>query len=291
MLKFGKYIGVLLFTLVAGLYLLDYLFTAQYYTGTPRDKISWVKHMSDSDLDYILLGSSRCKYFIQPKIIEAETGLKGLNLADIAQGPLEIKLMLKEFLVRNTPKQVYIQIDYSHNTEAPDTLGRVQWMPYLKEKRIYQEFEKYGSEYRWYKDIPLNRFLKFGPKIGLRNISLIAAGKQGRFIAQDGYVAKYGTQATSLGAAKWTLSDTPNIHINEIIDICKDAKIELYFFTSPAYQNSSDMSVLERRLPNYKYFSRSILEQKYFLSDGYINPEGSKLFTSKFQEHYFPKVQ
>ncbi|MFT4876697.1 MAG: hypothetical protein ACI9AU_001553 [Bacteroidia bacterium] len=85
--------------------------------------------------------------------------------------------------------------------------------------------------------------------------------------------------------------DTPNININEIIDICKEAKIELYFFTSPAFQNSSDMSVLERRLPNYKDFSRSILEQKYFLSDGYINPESSKLFTSKFCNYYFTKRQ
>jgi hypothetical protein len=57
------------------------------------------------------------------------------------------------------------------------------------------------------------------------------------------------------------------------------------------FQNSSDMSVLERRLPNYKDFSRSILEQKYFLSDGYINPESSKLFTSKFCNYYFTKSQ
>jgi hypothetical protein len=38
--------------------------------------------------------------------------------------------------------------------------------------------------------------------------------------------------------------DTPNININEIIDVCKEAKIELYFFTSPA-STSVHLSKLE----------------------------------------------
>lgn len=285
--QFLKYILILAIALVACMYLLEYIFTTIYYNGAPRDKVNWVKNMPKSELDYILLGSSRCKYFLQPQLIEKETGMKGLNLASVSQGPLEIKLMLQEFLKKHKTKQIFVQMDYTYNSEVPHKLGRVLWMPYLNRDNLDTTFVKYGKEYQFYNRVPFYRYLKFGPQIGIRNVTLMASGKKGTFIESRGYQVKKGVLADGLGAVSWTFRDSPNRHIEEIIKICKTAKIELCFFTSPAYQNSSDMALLEKRLPNYKDFSRSILDEQYFLQDGYLNTEGSKLFTEQFIQNYF----
>jgi hypothetical protein len=241
--------------------------------------------MDSSNFDYAIFGSSRCMHFIQPKIIKEKTKQDGLNLACVSCGPLEVKLMVQEFLNKHSAEQIFIQVDNSHNIEEPNYLSRISWMPYINEPRLYKEFEPYGSEYYSYKNIPFYRYQKFGPKIGFRNTALILKGKEGNFISTKGFTAQFGNLEKAI-PIQWEIYNKPNKHIQEIIKQCSENAIKVHFFTSPVYDNQTDMSVLEGLVPNYTNLSASVSDKKYFRDNTHLNEQGSEIFTEKFIEKY-----
>ncbi|PCJ64140.1 MAG: hypothetical protein COA58_14240 [Bacteroidetes bacterium] len=286
MRAFIKHIGLLLLSVVCLLYILDWVYAKIYYGETPRDKIAWVKNMPETSYDYAIFGSSRCIHFIQPKVIEQNTSLKGLNLACISSGPLEIKLMVNEFLKKHQAKHIYIQIDYSHNDEEPNYLGRVAWMPYIVEESIYNQFKPYGREYWNYNHIPFYRFQKFGPKIGVRNTALSIVGKEGHFIKSYGFTPQYGIMDPSNEAIIWQIENKKNKHLQEVLSLCKKKNIAVSFFTSPVYNNKTDLSILNTLLPNYSDLSNSVSDIQFFKDNTHLNSEGSLEFTNVFIDTY-----
>mgnify|MGYP000200449012 FL=1 len=116
-----NYIAIILIVIVSVSYVLDAIYTKTYYSAVPRNKVTWLRQMDSTNLDYAIFGSSRCIHFIQPKIIKEKTEKDGLNLACVSCGPIEVKLMVKEFLNKHSAKEIFVQLDYSHNTEEPNS--------------------------------------------------------------------------------------------------------------------------------------------------------------------------
>ena len=287
MKKLIKYVAKIILTTIVLSYFFDFLYTNAHHNKAPRSKISWIKstYFPDS-LDYVLLGSSRCVHHLQPKIIKEKTGKTGVNLGYAACGPVEIKLMLEEIIKKTKTKQAYIQIGTKYNLEKPDNLAVVSWIPFIKDKHVYDELIKYDSKYFHYKYIPFYRYQKFDPKIGLRNISLSYLGKEGNFINTSGYIPIRNTLKDD-STFNYSMVKKENPIINEIIKECQKNNIELYFFTSPYHNSKVDFSFLNDYLPNYTDFSNTIANQEMFSDLTHLNHKGSTSFTNIFTEKYF----
>jgi len=269
------------------MYLADFVFTKIYEKGTPRDRIGWIRTMSEGDsVDYVLLGSSRCVHHIDPKLILEKTGLKGYNLGYAASGPVEIKLTLEQFLLHSTTKKVFIQVDFNYNYNKPDGLAKVCWMPYLKEPDVYDEFIRYDNKYFWLKNIPFYRYMINDPKIGFRNVFFMALGKTKKtkntlgFAPLNGELKEITQQVPDVDLQE-------NLIFKEIYAICQEKGIKCVFFTSPMYQTGPDYDVLKNYLPNYYNFSRELQDKSLYKDNTHLNAKGAILFTQLFAKTFF----
>lgn len=195
--------------------------------------------------------------------------------------------MLNEFLKKMIVKKVYIQIDYSFNLNDPHHMARVPWMPYLEEEDIYEEFEKYGSEYFLLRHIPFYKYQLFDPQLGFRNAFLILMGKKGNFIKEKGFMPIIGRRSKERGFEDGVLKDEENPILNEIVALCENKGIELFFYTAPYFNYTEDFNMLKKHLPNYHNFSNTIIDKNFFADGNHLNEEGSDVFTEMFYDTFF----
>jgi len=178
MKKFLQYILLLCLSVFILAVVLDIAVTGIYSHFAIRSKVEWARSMKNQDnLDYVLLGSSRCVQHIIPEMITVQTRKKGINFGYASAGLFEIKLLLGELLSRTEISTVFIQLDHSWNNNLPDNLAEVHWLPYIREKQIQREFLPYGSQYKTLANIPLLRYCLKEPKLELRNILFKLSGK------------------------------------------------------------------------------------------------------------------
>ena len=273
-------------TLLASL-VLDQVYTYYSYEGAIRDRVKWIKSQDTLNHDYVILGSSRAKNVLQPELIDSLTGLSGINLGLNASGPLEIKLMLLEYLKKGTPQYLFVQTDY-RTSETPDKVGSVAWMPYITEDAIYSEFKTYGKKYFFRHLLPYYRFVEFSPNIGTRNLFLTIAHKERDVMQFQGYEPIYG-EMTEASKATANLDPSPNQHLLDIVEIAKKNSIKVYFFTAPIYDSDFDFSFYHGYLKNYTDFSEDIKTLKMYENVTHLNDKGATEFTHIFSQTYFPK--
>lgn len=289
MRKFLIYLGLLLAILFALSWILDVSYTYVYNNGTHRNKVMWVREMTNEKMDYIILGSSRANNHIDPNQIFDATGKKGYNLGVNAFSAFESHLMLKEFLNKNTSKQVYVQVDNRYIQDSPDPIGEKVWLPFIYEKYIFSEFEPYGSVYNTYKKLPFYRYEKFESRLGYRDIVTSALGKGFDYIPLKGYTPVYDELESDLPYHIDKPIVKENSQIKKIIERCIKENIEVYFFTAPMYKSEDDIAQLKKYLPNYHDFKDSISQRKLFGDQVHLNASGTEVFTEMFIETYFNK--
>jgi|TARA_R110002072_G_scaffold131586_5_gene271403 hypothetical protein len=288
MKKFGKYILFLLLTLFAIMLFLDVGYTWVYNHGAYRNKAMWVRDMQGkAEVDYIVLGSSRAKYYIDPKIVEEKTGAYGLNLGVNAFTSIEIYLMLEEFLkVRNT-KKVFVQVDSKYIEDDPDLVGEQVWIPYLQERDKYEIFENFGSAYIFGYYVPFYRYQRSEARLGYRNVLPSLMGKGVDYEKNAGFKARSGL----LVEDRPYIADQPivaeNPYFKKVIALCKENDIELHFFTSPIYGFKGDLSPLYSYLPNYVDLKDSLKDRDLFSDQTHVNERGAIEFSRIFSETFF----
>jgi hypothetical protein len=268
------------------MFILDATYTQVYNSGSYRNKVMWIRDMQPDTLDYALFGSSRTKYTVNPTRIEKVTGKKGVNLGMNASGPFEVQLAVKEFFKHTFAKRIFVQVDYTYYMKAPDSIGQLVWLPYIKEKEIFESFKPFGKAYKGYKQIPMYRYLQFDGSLGFRNVALSLLGKSPDFLVDEGFKTRAGMLQHDT-PYPYTLEEVQNKHIAEIITLAKEKQIALSFFTAPIYKPVEDFLTLEENLPNYKNMSNTIQKKIYFSDHMHVNTEGATLFTEQFIETFF----
>ena len=254
-----------------------------------RSKISKIQSLNfPKKLDYVILGSSRALNHINPKMIYDSTKITGYNLGYAACGPFEIKLLFNEIIKNCNVDNFYIQVDYSFNHKEPNNLAVIGWLPYIKNREIYNEFAKHGFKYKLYRYIPFYRYMKNDPKIGFREIVLILFDKKNIFDINYGFYNNNSNTLKTLSEEK-----TSDLFLNETINtLIKKGKLnnkKIYFFTAPITK-SHEIKNLENFLPNYTNFSDSIIENKYFSDERHLNILGAEKFTNIFINHYINEI-
>ena len=84
----------------------------------------------------------------------------------------------------------------------------------------------------------------------------------------------------------YILKNEFNLHLKDIIKMCKNENINLFFFTSPIYNFKGNNKILNEKLPNYLDFSNAIPSSKYYHDNTHLNNKGSKYFTKLFINEY-----
>jgi hypothetical protein len=292
MRSFLKYSFLLLGFTILIMVLLEIVFTTIYHTGAYRNKIMWVRDMEErTPVDYVILGSSRVNYGLQPKLIEAQTGKIGYNLGMNATNMVETIALLEEFLKIRGTAAVYVQVDIQYGNKTPDPVGEIPWMPFLHDQSIYKHFKEYGDEYRTYRYVPFYRYQKFAARLGAREAIASLLGSGYAYEDSRGYMPLYGKLQEEEYFTPEQSVKVENQLYNELVDYCKENNIELYFFTAPYYRFMGDIEKLETFLPNYINFSDSIQKRAYFSDQVHLNTKGAKLFTEIFIETYFSETE
>ena len=275
------YISVLLLIAI----IFERLFTDSHYKNVSRNPVDWVMSLDSTDVyDYLVLGSSRTLNTVDPFQIEVLTKKHGINLGLQDAKPFDLKLFVKRLIKKNITHTLYIQIDDSWNINEAGEKSTVNWLPYLNEEAIWKEFEKLDDKkYFYYKNIPFYKYAHYDSEIGIRDFCKGLTQQKLSTIKDRGFIPLYEVLKTSERDREYpfTLQDEFNIHIKEIITLCKENGVSVFFFTAPIYKADGNHSILLKYLPNYYDFTNLISDPEYFYAGRHLNAKGAKLFTEK----------
>lgn len=202
--------------------------------------------------DILVIGSSRALVQFDPAIIEKITNRSsyviGLNGSMInVQFPV-----LKTYLNHNKTPEMIVQVLGITELEYGEVHEPYQYLPYLKEKELYESLKSIDPEFIRYKYVPLYGFLMLKNELyepifyGLLNKDDDTRAKRtkGFYTDSRGWddsfekFKKEYPKGRSLKISQVNLDD-----LKELINICKDKGIKLVIVFPPAYYES------------YKYFT------------------------------------
>ena len=288
--NFLKNIFILSIITIVMSILLDKTYTYIHYNSTARNIPDYIMNLKEKDsLDYAVFGSSRVLNNIDINLIEQETTKRGFNFGIPRSRVFEIKLSVQQIIKRKITKNIYIQIDYIWNEFYAGGECTVDWLTYINENDIWNEFQKIDNnndKYYLYKKIPFLRYCKNGSKLGFRELIMSLSGREMKVIKSKGFVPLFGELKNNDNSITYVLKDKFNPHLKDIIELCEKENINLYFFTSPIYNFKGNNKVLKENLPNYKDFSNAIPDSEYYQDNTHLNNKGSKYFTKLFINEY-----
>lgn len=289
MKKFTIIVLGLTISIVLIAYVMDWIYTYAYKNvdeQNARDKVSWL-HTKDSSInyDYALFGSSRCIYHLNPVTIDKQIGLNGINLGYSGSNPFEIKLMVKKFLDKYNPSQIFIQVDDRYNREHRDPVSITPWIPFIDNDYNYQEISHYDDQAFYLKNIPFYRYTHYESKLGFRNV-FFSAFKKNSFHEKKGF-KEIKKEIRNVKPHRYVLEDKPNKHLKEIENWCKEKDIDVYFFTAPYLKREINTEIIDKHLNNYHDFSQIYSDLKLFSDPTHLNWRGAEKFTDVFISHYF----
>lgn len=288
--NFLKNIAILVTVIVVTSIIFDKIYTYIHYNGAPRNIPDYIMSLKEKDsLDYAVFGSSRALHNIDINLIEQETTKKGFNFGVPGSSVFEIKLSVQQIIKRKITKNIYIQIDYIWNEFYSGGECTVDWLTYINENDIWNEFQKIDNKndkYYLYKKIPFFRYCEYGSKLGFRKLIMSLSNRKLKVINNKGFIPLFGKLKNDDKSMTYKLKEEFNPHLQDIIELCKKENVNLFFFTSPIYNFKGSNKVLKESLPNYIDFSNAIHDSKYYQDNTHLNNKGSFNFTKLFVDKY-----
>ncbi|WP_225035569.1 hypothetical protein [Winogradskyella sp. SM1960] len=271
------------------LIVLDVTYTSLYkHSNYTRSKVSWLRTLDSNDsYDYAVFGSSRVYFNFNPLIVNAKTGVKGLNLGYPGANNFEIKLMIKSFLKKYKANRIFVQVDDQYNKYHADPVAIIPFIPFIREPDLYKDIGRVNSKASSLYYLPFYRFMKYDSKIGFREL-MMGLIKNNKYDKRLGYPITTNKEMKERNTSyDFKIEDKPNRHIEEIIQICKKEKVQIYFYTAPIYKANGNLDVIKRQLANYKDFSDFSEDESLFSDPYHLNALGTKVFTEQFIHTYF----
>ena len=273
LIKFSRLI-LLIFILDQGIgFLMELLYKNQQ--SGPHQRIAYALNETREDL--IILGSSRATHHYIPACFEEEMGLKTFNSGANGRSVLFANAMFEGILSRYTPQSIILEVyplDFYHWEEAHARMDIL--LPYYHDIPQLQPILNNRNKYE-----PLKMLSRIYPYNSmLLTILNYQINEQEAYM---GYRPKRGSISSdsliSLAPGKYMVIDQERVNAFEnIIQKCKDKRIDLYLFISPIYNKIPDNESLRltRRISeNHNIPFWDFSQHEDFLS----NPE-------LFNDHY-----
>lgn len=291
---FLKYIGILFFSLLSLLFLLDLLYTAAYSLGTPRTKIQYILQLKPQHYDIVFFGSSRTESNIDCEIIEKLTGKSCINFgiagSSIGDAHLVMKLLQHQKITYDT---AFLQVGEDYNNIGNSDFMISTLMPFKSNPVIKEEIKKLPKG-KWFTYVPFYRYMAFDKVIGVRELVASIAGRETTIDFQNGFWGQ--TFRKPLVARKFPEKlSSYNPELQEIQELTNNQEATLFLFTAPyckLAETEPFMDSLERRIPNLKNYIPIFDDQQNYFSDcGHLNIEGAKAFSKILVQDFLPQKQ
>ncbi len=292
MKKFSIYCLKLLVTVIALLYLCDFVYTKVYYNAKPRSKMQYIVNLRNQNYDVVFLGSSRVDNHIDTQVFEKLSHKKCINLglqgATLSDNLLELELLV----ANNKLTNLYLQIDYNFNKIIPSKITIANAMPFIDNKIVKNHIKKNYSDYKALSYIPFYRYAVNDPKIGFRELVFLLINKKSRFDPEIGFTPlEVGNGVSAAEMPKVMISNNPSM--NSIIDLCREKSINLIMFSAPFCSLAKDMDYydkLQSKFPDLINLTKGY-DDSLFMDCQHLKREGAALFTKDLYESSKRKIK
>lgn len=223
-----------------------------------------------------------------------EKGFKTFNYGMSGAHFFETALMLKLMVERKYQiKNVILQADL--NLCSIDRAEGIscQFLPYIhNSEAIRQHFENENNFNEIYY-IPFYRYIKYGTRIGFREMTFNAIHKKTSHLQNGGFFPLDGVENGNMKNNIVNLNPLPhNKYYEEIKKICKENNINLITVMTPMCENVAGMNYFDKvkkAYPEIYNYENAVVENKYFSSCGHMNRKGAELFTARIIKDFFEK--
>jgi hypothetical protein len=276
-------VGCLLLIL---LIVLDFLYTESFKSGEPRNKVQLLANLTDTNVDYIFLGSSRTENHIDCAMIEKLTGKSCLNVGMQAGRIKDYRIMVQ--LINDnkvTFENLFVQVDYSYNLDDHSASFLAYFMPFKNDMKLSEQVVE-DINVPFYYSLPFLRYAANEKKISFREVVLQYAEKPTSLDLKNGFVPLNGIGNEISGHFPSHIS-AQNDALQDIIDMVERNKLIL--FTAPYCENGENRNVfmqeLKERYIGLKDYSNLFDNNKeVFVNCGHLNKNGAYHFTKKLTE-------
>ena len=242
--------------------------------------------------DILVFGSSRANHHYVPEIFEDSLQMSFYNTGRDGNFLLFNYAVFKSTLSRYTPKIILFDVNTNELIKNEDDYDRLSsLLPYYKNHPEIRDIVNLRSPYEKTKLVSsIYPFNSMFLTIVIGNLELNKERKADR----KGYLPLHDTLLTSVSLkyreGSKGVSDTIKIKaLKEIIQICKEREIHLYFVNSPAYykeglaDNLKEIEcTFEKEKAVYWSYSKDTLfieNPEYFQDIAHLNDNGAKVFT------------
>jgi hypothetical protein len=255
--------------------------------------------------DVLFLGSSRVHYSLNPKIIDSICNVNSYNLGVEGGDMYEFAMILASYLEHHSaPKYIFLNFDmhsffgkkkiYNYPIYFPFANKNKTIKSYLKENRYYKIQYDYFPflEFADFDDNSKGYFLK--GLIGLTEISYPD-------FQYKGYLSNTNVQITDtnifIPQKDLSVSGLKFKCLEQIIQICKQKGIVLFFFYAPEFNKKYQNSILNKdqifkivdslsKTNKISFFRDDNLHlsynQKYFANTTHLNINGAQVYSTVF---------
>lgn len=291
MREFGKYILLLLVTLVIVSYALDFSFSKIYEKTNPRNKIALAYSGKTENYDIVFLGSSRANNHFDPKLF-IDSGYKSYNYGMSGSRLEENALMLQLLLEKGTKiKNLVLEVDLNINSDGNSEGTRALFFPYLRQSETIRHYYKNLDDFEKLYHIPFYRFLKYEAKIGSRELFFSMIQKKSKLLQFNGFYALEGT-SKKMSADLSDKFPKRNIAYEYIKNLCHNNKINLIAVTTPMCQNIKNQNYFDevtKIYPEVHNLENVVTADEHFSSCGHMNKKGATIFSQYVLDKFFKK--
>ncbi|WP_264531306.1 hypothetical protein [Flavobacterium sp. N502540] len=293
MKRFLIYTAKIVITIFLIALVLDGIYTYVFLKSKNRGKIETVVNSKAKRYDVVILGSSRANnHFVAPMF--EEKGLKAFNYGMSGSHLFESALMLKLMIERKYQiKNIILEADLNLSSIDQSEGIACAYLPYIHYSEIVKKHFQTQKNFNELYYIPFYRYIKYGEKIGFRE--MFFTGIQKRTNASDN-LGYYPLEKHKNGNMKnniVNLNPLPhNKYYEEIKKICKQNKINLITVMTPMCENVVGMNYFDKvkkMYPEIYNYENVVVEDKYFSSCGHMTDEGARIFTARIIKDFFNK--
>jgi hypothetical protein len=293
MKRFLIYSAKILIIVILIAVILDGLYTWAFQQSKNRGKVEAVFNSGQEKYDVVILGSSRANNHFVSKMFE-DKGLKtfnyGMSGGHLFEASLMLKLMIeRKYIIKNIVLEADLNLANDDESEAISAM----FLPYIHQSDVIKnhfESREYFNELYY---IPFYRYIKFGSKIGFREMFFATINKKTNALDNLGY---YPLEKHKNGNMKNNIVNLNplrhNKYYEEIKSICKANNINFIAVMTPMCENVVGMNYFDKvkkAYPEIYNYENVVVENKYFSSCGHMTDQGSKLFTARIIKDFFSK--
>jgi hypothetical protein len=258
--------------------------------------------LGDVNAQIVITGSSRAVSHYDPRIIRSVTNLSAFNLGrNGSQTDMQVAV-LKAYLEHNQKPEIVVHnLDAFSFVTTREVYDPAQYVPYLKDKEIYQPLRHINENIWRSRYLPLYGYvvddMRFSWILGLRGF-LHWSPPEDFYLGFNPRQTKWTDdfqrfKASTPNGVSWPIEPSGIYLIEELIRLCRDKDIQLILVYSPEYAGMQTMT--DNRTQIFNIF-RQLAKQNdvpfwdysdwqyatntdYFTNSQHLNADGARIFS------------